>query len=183
MRRLWCAAALSSAVLVLSACSSSSTDASSAPAAPAAGVSPAAGAPAPTAAGAPASAAAEAPASAATPAAGALGEDAKAICDQAARVGAEAGKTFAADRQILADAASSKDAAVAAQAKEKTSRDVQNYSDALVDMATLAGDPELKKALSGMGKKVAALKGDVRKLDAGKLADLRDDLAEACGTD
>ncbi|WP_305788836.1 hypothetical protein [Symbioplanes lichenis] len=170
MRRLLCAAALTSVVL-LGACSSS---AGSAPtvSAPGAGVSPAAG---PSAA----------PESSSNAAAGdkALSDDSKAICDQAARVGAEAGKTFVADLQLLIDAESAKDAASAAQAKEKTSRDVQNYSDALVDMASLANDPELKQALSGMGKQVAKLKGDVRKLDADALAALQDDLAEACGTD
>jgi hypothetical protein len=68
-----------------------------------------------------------------------------------------------------------------AKAKQKTTRDMENYSFALKDMAKLASDPALKAALSDMGAQVTALKGDVRKIDADRLTKLGETLDKACG--
>ncbi|WP_067497141.1 hypothetical protein, partial [Actinoplanes sp. TFC3] len=102
-----------------------------------------------------------------------------AICDQAARIGGDAAKTFAADLKLLKDAKSA-DADAAAQVDQKTTRDVQNYAAALADMAKLTTDAKLKKTLAGMGKQISALDGDVRKLNPDKLAGLQEDLSKAC---
>ncbi|MEV8508082.1 hypothetical protein AB0368_25135 [Actinoplanes sp. NPDC051475] len=170
MRRLLCATALSGALL-LGACS---TDKS---AGTPAGTTPAAGAGS-------SAAAALAPAASSDPAGGdaALKGNTEAICTQAAKTGGDSAKNFAQDLKLLIDAESAQDQDAVAKAKEKTSRDVENYSFALADMAKLASDPELKKALAAMGKQVSALKGDVRKLDAAKLEGLQETLAKACGT-
>jgi hypothetical protein len=58
---------------------------------------------------------------------------------------------------------------------------VQNYSFALADMAKLTTDPALKKALTSMSDEVVALKGDVTKIDAGKMSELTATLDKACG--
>ena len=178
MRRLLCLTALSSALL-LGACSTDKADDTSAAATPAAGATGAAtDASAPAAGGAPASG---------KPAAGkgdaALKGNTEAICLQAEKTGGDAARNFAADLKLLIDAESAQDKDAVAKAKEKTSRDVENYSFALTDMSKLASDPELKKALAAMSKQVSALKGDVRKLDAEKLERLQETLAKACGTD
>ncbi|UQU63580.1 hypothetical protein COUCH_31970 [Couchioplanes caeruleus] len=176
MRRLLCAAVLSSALL-LTACS---TDKS---AEPSAAGTPVAGAGS-SSAGAPASGGSPAPrSSAAGKGDAALKGNTKAICDQAAKTGGDAAKNFAQDLKLLIDAESAQDKAAVAAAKAKTTRDVQNYSFALGDMAKLASDPQLKKALGVMSKQVSALKGDVRKLDAEKLDGLQETLSKACGTD
>lgn len=185
MRRLLTATALSGALL-LGACSSESPSA----APPAGGVVPA---PAPGGAspGGPPSGGASSGGSSsgaaasggAAAAGGALGNDTRAFCDQASRVGAEAGRTFATDLRLLTDAETAEDAAVAAKAREKTTRDVQNYASALLDMAGLANDARLKEALSQMAKQVSAIEGDVRKMDADKLAGLQAGLTAVCGSD
>ena len=112
----------------------------------------------------------------------ALSGNTAAICAQAGRVTTQFGKTFAEDVRLLIDASSKSDPAAADQAKKKTSRDVASYSFALGDMSKLAGDARVAKALGEMSRQVNALKGDVRKLDETKLADLSDRLDEACGT-
>ncbi len=165
MRRLLIPTA---ALLVLSACTSGSSGSSPAPA----GV-----APAPAAGSAAPSASPEAPRDTA------LRDDTRAICDQAERVGADAGRNFVADLKLLADAESAEDAAAATKAREKTTRDVQNYASALLDMAGLANDAGLKEALSQMAKEVSAIEGDVRKMDADKLAALQGELTAVCGSD
>ena len=111
----------------------------------------------------------------------ALSGNSKAICRQAAKTGGDAGKNFAQDLKLLIDAESAQDADLVAKAKAKTSRDVENYSFALTDMSKLAAEPTLKAALADMGKQVTALKGDVRKLDADRLAKLQETLDKACG--
>lgn len=183
MRRLLTMTALSGALL-LGACSSGSSDSPASPAAaPAPSSTSADGAvPAPAAApGGATSAAATASRGASSGGDAALRDDTRAICAQASRLGAEAGKNFAGDLRLLIDAESAQDPSAAARVREKTTRDVQNYSSALVDMAGLASDPELKKALSQMAKQVSAIEGDVRKMDADKLAGLQDDLTAVCG--
>ncbi|BFU46421.1 hypothetical protein [Krasilnikovia sp. MM14-A1004] len=127
-----------------------------------------------------------APAAGATPSRAAAGDAAlkgnsAAICDQATTTGAHAGATFAQDLKLLIDAESGQDSAAVSQARAKTTRDVQNYAYALADMGKLASEPDLKKALTTMSKQVGALKGDVRKLDATKLAALQTTLDKACG--
>jgi PBP1b-binding outer membrane lipoprotein LpoB len=110
----------------------------------------------------------------------ALSEDTEAICAQASRTSNEFGKTFAEDYQLLIKAAAeSKEAK--ARAQEKVSRDLENFSFALLDMSKLAADPTVKKALSAMGAQVTALKGDVSKVDEKKLAGLHSVLDKACG--
>jgi hypothetical protein len=119
---------------------------------------------------------------AAGPSAGdaALAGNTDAICDQAAKTGGEFAATFAQDLKLLIDAESAQDNAQAAKVKAKTSRDVDNYAFALADMSKLAADPALKRALADMSQQVSVLKGDVRKLDAKKLAALRTTLDSAC---
>jgi hypothetical protein len=180
MRRLLCAAVLSSALL-LGACStdkSSDTSPAATPAAPAS-----AGAPASGVGGSPVPGSSAAGSSASGKGDAALKGNTKAICAQAAKTGGDAAKNFAQDLKLLIDAESAQDKAAVAAAKAKTTRDVENYSFALGDMAKLASEPELKKALGAMSKQVSALKGDVRKLDAEKLDGLQETLSKACGTD
>ncbi|MFI5938583.1 hypothetical protein [Actinoplanes sp. NPDC051494] len=177
MRRLLCVTAL----LLLSACSSPSEDAAAPTAAPSQAQAAPAASTAPTAPGS-SSASAAAPDAPAASGDAALKNDTDAICTQASKTSAAAGKTFAADIKLLIEAESGKDAASIGQAQGKTARDVDNFSFALVDMANLASDPELKTVLSEMAKEVASLKGDVRKLDAEKLAGLQESLAKVCGT-
>jgi hypothetical protein len=110
----------------------------------------------------------------------ALSEDTEAICAQASRTSNEFGKTFAEDYQLLIKAAAESQEAKA-KAQEKVSRDLENFSFALLDMSKLAADPTVKKALSAMGAQVTALKGDVSKVDEKKLADLHGVLDKACG--
>ncbi len=110
----------------------------------------------------------------------ALAGNTGAICDQAAKTGGEFAATFAQDLKLLIDAESAQDKAQAAKVKAKTSRDVDNYAFALADMSKLAADPALKRALADMSQQVSVLKGDVRKLDAKKLAALRTTLDSAC---
>ena len=178
MRRLLCVTALSSALL-LGACSTDKSADTSAAATPTVGAaSTAAEAPAPGGSGAPASGR---PATGAGDAA--LKGNTEAICLQAEKAGGEAARNFAADLKLLIDAESAQDKDAVTKARQKTTRDVQNYSFALADMSKLASDPQLKKALAAMAKQVSALKGDVRKLDAEKLEGLQNTLAKACGTD
>jgi ABC-type phosphate transport system substrate-binding protein len=110
----------------------------------------------------------------------ALSGNTKAICDQAARTGTSFGQTFIADLQLQIDAAS-KGAAAKAQAQQKIDRDVSNYSSALSGMAKLADDKALKSALTQMSKQVKALKGDVTKINATKMARITATLDSACG--
>ncbi|WP_430782228.1 hypothetical protein [Actinoplanes sp. G11-F43] len=110
----------------------------------------------------------------------ALSEDTEAICAQAGRTSASFGKTVAEDSRLLAQAAG-EGAEAKARAREKATRDVENFSFALLDMSKLAGDPAVKKALATMGAQVTALKGDVTKIDDKKLAQLKSTLDKACG--
>lgn len=109
-----------------------------------------------------------------------LAGDTDAICDQAARTAGQFAATFAQDLKLLIEAQSAQDTAQATRVKQKTSRDVDNYSYALADMSKLAADPTLKRALGEMSKQVAVLKGDVRNLDQAKLAALQATLDSAC---
>ncbi|GAA2600100.1 hypothetical protein GCM10010435_94400 [Winogradskya consettensis] len=174
MRRLLCVTALSGALL-LGACSSSSSDSAAAPAQ--ADASPSAG----VVSSAPEATSATSAAASSSGGDAALKGDTAAICTQAAKTGGEAARNFAADVKLLIDAQSAQDADAVTKAKEKTTRDVENYSYALADMAKLTSDPALKRALTAMGKQVSTLKGDVRKLDAEKLAGLQETLSKACG--
>ena len=177
MRRLLIATAVSGALLLTGACSSDKTD----------DTPTAAGAPTSATSGAATAGDGAAPATSADPSAqkdadAALKGNTKAICDQAGKVSGDAGSRFAQDLKLLIDAESAQDKDLVAKAKEKTTRDVENYSFALTDMSKLASDKDLKKALASMGKQVNALKGDVRKLDAEKLGALQTTLDKACGT-
>ncbi len=178
MRRLLAAAAMTGLALI-AGCSSQ----------PEAGATPGPAA-APPVAPAPGSAGPARPAgeSAGGPTAGAGGDAAlagntAAICDQAVRTGGDFAKTFAANLKLQIDAASADDPAAVQQARQKSARDVQNYSYALKDLSGLAADPAVKAALADMSKQVNALKGDMRKLDEAKLTGLRTTLDKACGQD
>ncbi len=175
MRRLLCATAVSGAFLLLGA-GCSADDPATTTAAPTPVTS---GATAPAAAGGATGSAA----ATAAPQSGdaALSGNTAAICQQAAKTGGDAAKNFAQDLKLLIDAESAQDADQVAKAKAKTTRDVQNYSYALTDMSKLAADPALKAALADMGKQVTALKGDVMKIDAGRLTKLQETLDRACG--
>jgi hypothetical protein len=175
MRRLLCATALSGTVLLLgSGCSSDEPGTTAAP-------PPAASAAAPATSGGATASAPAAKGGAGDAGDAALSGNSDAICQQAAKTSGDAAQNFAQDLKLLIDAESAKDADQVAKAKAKTSRDVENYSYALTDMAELAADPALKSALADMGKRVKALEGDVRKLDAAQLTKLRDTLDQACG--
>ena len=118
--------------------------------------------------------------SAAASADAALAGNTKAICAQAARASSNFGTVFIADLKLQIEAAG-KGAAAEQQARQKTTRDVQNYSFALADMAKLTTDSQLKKALTQMSKQVTALKGDVTKINADKMSELTATLDKACG--
>jgi hypothetical protein len=159
--------------LLLTGCSADQPEASAPAGAPsAAGVSVPEG-------GAPASGGVDAPAGP-DAAAGdaALSEDSEAICEQATRTSTGFGKTFAENLQLISSAT---DKPARKQAKAKATRDVQNFSFALLDMSQLASEPELKKALGAMGAEVKALSGDLDKIDDKKLAKLQATLDKACG--
>lgn len=112
----------------------------------------------------------------------ALAGNTQAICDQAAKVTAQFGKTFADDVKLLIEAAAADNAAERTKEAElKTARDVQSYSFALKDLGELVADPKVKTALTSMSEEVTALKGDVRKLDAERLGGFSDDIDKACG--
>jgi hypothetical protein len=176
MRRLLCATALSGALVLLGAGCSDGGSGENTTAAPTPAVSGAA-ASAATGGGATASA------GAALPGAGdaALSGNTQAICQQAGQTGSNAAKNFAQDLQLLIEAESAQDKDLVAKARQKTTRDVENYSYALRDMAKLAADRKVKAALADMGKQVADLDGDVRKIDSARLARLRETLDKACG--
>lgn len=113
----------------------------------------------------------------------ALSGNSAAICEQATKTRADAARNFVLDLKLLIDAESAQDADRVAKAKAKSTRDVENFSYALADMAKLASEPGLKQALTEMSRQVTALKGDVRKVDAAQLARLQDTLDRACGKD
>ncbi|MBW6436551.1 hypothetical protein KZ829_22675 [Actinoplanes hulinensis] len=138
------------------------------------------GDPAPTAAGPTPAVAGSAAATTEKPTDTALAEDTEAICAQASRTSTSFGTTFAEDYQLLIKAAA-EGAEAKAKAQEKVTRDVENFSFALLDMSKLASDAELKKALAAMGAQITALKGDVAKIDDKKLAALHATLDKACG--
>jgi hypothetical protein len=176
MRRLLLAAAISAVVLGAAGCS---TDAPTP-----------AGTPAPAPGGASTAVTASVDVAAAKPGGAGTGKNAgdaalsgntSAICNQATKTGGDFAATFAQDLKLLVDAESSQDKNLAAKAKQKTGRDVENYSFALGDLSRLAADPTVKNALGTMAKQVTALKGDVRKLDDSKLDALRTTLDRACG--
>jgi len=110
----------------------------------------------------------------------ALSRDTKAICEQADRTGTAFGSALTADLKLQLDA-KGKGAAATAQAKQKLSQDVSNYSYALGDMSKLAGDPTLKSTLKQMSGQVTAFSGDLTKIDATRLSQLSDTLDRACG--
>ncbi|GAA4962226.1 hypothetical protein [Actinoplanes utahensis] len=110
----------------------------------------------------------------------ALSADTEAICDQASRTSTAFGKTVVENRVLLTRAgAESREAQ--AKAREKVTRDVQNFSFALLDMSKLTADAEVKKALATLGAQVTALKGDIAKFDDKRLTDLHGTLDKACG--
>jgi hypothetical protein len=180
MRRLLLAAAIGAVVLGTAGCSIDKT--------PSAAVTPQAAAPAGAGASLPGGAS-SAPANGSKPggAAGANAGDAalagntQAICNQAAKTGGQFGSMFAQDLKLLIDAESAKDQDLSGKVKQKTARDVENYSFALNDLSKLAADPTVKQALADMSRQVTALKGDVRKIDDKKLDGLRATLDKACG--
>ncbi|GLW35460.1 hypothetical protein [Actinoplanes regularis] len=171
MRRHAAAAAALSFALLAAGCSGS--DQESTTAAP----TPATGSSGTTAAAGPAGAADPAVAASAD---AALSADTEAICGQAARTSTNFGTNFAADYKNLIGAAA-QGAEAKSRAQEKVTRDVDGYAYALLDMSKLAADPALKKALATMGAQVTALKGDIAKLDAEKLANLHATLDQVCG--
>ncbi|AGZ39824.1 hypothetical protein [Actinoplanes friuliensis] len=173
MRRLLCATAVSGALLLGAGCSTDKS-AETTTVAPTSAASAAAG---------PAEGAVTASAGAGQAGAGdaALSGNTDAICQQAAKTGGDSAKNFAEDRKLLKAAKSSKDKDQVAKAKEKATRDVENYSFALKDMSELTTDKKLKATLADMSKQVAALKGDVTKLDSAQLTKLNDTLGKACG--
>jgi hypothetical protein len=155
------------------------------------GDKPDTGTPAPTAGGvsAPATAAGTAAPGAAVPTADpsvaasgdkALSANTKAICAQADRTTKNFGQTFLADLKVQIDAAS-QGAEAKAEAQQKIDRDVQSFSAALQNMGTLTADPQLKNALTAMGKQVTALKGDLTAFNAEKMGSLTSTLEKACG--
>ena len=109
-----------------------------------------------------------------------LSGNTKEICAQAERASTSFGEIFIADLKLQIEAAGKGEQAKR-QATEKVSRDVQNYSFALADMAGLTTDPALKKALTEMSAQVKALKGDVTKINAEKMSALTARLDKACG--
>lgn len=176
MRRNLAALAVLGTLLGLAGCSdkAGSTDDAAAPASSAvAGVTGAAGATG-TVTTAPVDPAVAASADAA------LSGNTKAICAQAARTSTTFGQAFIADLRLQIDAAS-KGAEAKTQAEQKITRDVQNYSYALADMAKLTTDPALKTALTQMSKQVTALKGDLTKINSDKMSALTATLDGACG--
>ncbi len=110
----------------------------------------------------------------------ALSQDSKAICAQADRTGTTFGDTFIADLKLQLDA-KNKGAQAKAEAKQKISQDVSNYSYALADMSKLASDAKLKSALKQMSDQVTAFAGDVSKINADQMSRLSDTLDQACG--
>ncbi|MEU4222636.1 hypothetical protein, partial [Actinoplanes sp. NPDC026623] len=111
----------------------------------------------------------------------ALSGNTGAICQQAAKTSGDAVRNFALDLKLRIDAESSQDKNLVAKAKEKTSRDVENFAYALKDMSELAADAKLKAALASMSSQVTALKGDVSKVDSARMVKLRATLDKACG--
>jgi hypothetical protein len=171
MRRLLLAAAVGAVVLGAAGCSTDKTP--TATATPPVGFTPQPGASAPAGAAKPGAAGATGDA--------ALSGNTQAICNQAAKTGGQFGSMFAQDLKLLIDAESAKDTDMSGKVRQKTARDVENYSFALNDMSKLAADPVVKQALADMSKQVTALKGDVRKIDDKKLDKLRGTLDQACG--
>ncbi|RAK39962.1 hypothetical protein B0I29_104504 [Actinoplanes lutulentus] len=178
---LYAVAGLSALLLAVGGCSGGDSGTSAAPAA-GAGSTAAAG----TAAEATSTAAVTDPGAAADPAASkvagktgdaALAADTEAICAQASRTSAQFGKIFIEDyNRVLELSGQAK-----TDAEQKATRDVENFSYALLDMSKLAADSGLKKALAAMGDQVTALKGDLADLDDKKLAGLHATLDKACG--
>jgi hypothetical protein len=175
MRRLLSVTAVTAALLFGAGCSADNPAGTTA-----AGTPAASGAAAPAVSSAPSAPGAGTPS---VPSGGdaALSGNTGAICQQAAKTGGEAAKNFAQDLKLLIDAETAQDADQVAKVKAKTTRDVENYSYALRDMAKLAADPKLKAALADMGQQVTALQGDVLKIDAAQLTKLQDTLDQACG--
>jgi hypothetical protein len=180
MRRLLLAAAIGAVVLGTAGCSTDDKTPSAA-ATPQVGVSVGAGATLPAGASAPANGSKPGGAAGANAGDAALAGNTQAICNQAAKTGGQFGSMFAQDLKLLIDAESAKDQDLSGKVKQKTARDVENYSFALNDLSKLAADATVKQALADMGKQVTALKGDVRKIDDKKLDSLRATLDKACG--
>lgn len=109
----------------------------------------------------------------------ALSADSTAICAQASRTAASFGKTFLADLKAQQDA-EKQGAQAKSEAEQKLSQDVASYSSALAGMSTLAGDAKLKAALKSMSTQVKALKGDLTKINATKMAGIAANLDKAC---
>ena len=175
MRRLLATAA-SGAVLLLGAGCSTDPDAA-APVVPPAGASASAG----VSAAAPGGASSGASAGAQPAGDAALSSNTEAICTSASKAGGAAAVTFAADLKLLVDASSSQDPDAAAKARQKVERDVDQWSFALADLSNLVSDKAVKKALGDLSKEVGALKGDIQKIDSGKVAALQEKLDKAGG--
>jgi hypothetical protein len=179
MRRLLLAAAIGAVVLGAAGCSTDKTP--GATATPPAGATPGTAASLPAVASAPPNGSKPGGATGANAGDAALSGNTQAICNQAAKTGGQFGAMFAQDLKLLIDAESAKDKDLSGKVKQKTTRDVENYSFALNDLSKLAADPTVKQALADMGKQMTALKGDVRKIDDAKLDKLRATLDKACG--
>jgi hypothetical protein len=110
----------------------------------------------------------------------ALSQDTKAICAQADRTTTSFGTALTADLKLQLDA-KGKGAAATAEARQKLTQDVSNYSYALGDMSKLAGDATLKSTLKQMSDQVTGFSGDLTKLDVTRLSQLSDTLDRACG--
>jgi hypothetical protein len=110
----------------------------------------------------------------------ALSSDTRAICQQADRTSASFGDTLTADLKLRLDA-KGRGAPARAEAEQKLTQDVTNYSYALNDMSKLAGDATLKSTLKQMSDQVKAFSGDTSKINAARLSELSDTLGKACG--
>jgi hypothetical protein len=104
-----------------------------------------------------------------------------AICNQASKTSGDFAATLDQNTKLASDAASAKDEVAKQRAEQKMTRDVQNYSYALIDMSKLAGDQTVSIALKGLGDQVAKFTTDAAKMDAKQLADIRASLDKACG--
>jgi hypothetical protein len=180
MRRLFIAAA-AGAVLAAAGCSTA-PDANATP-----GVTLPAGATSPAAAGTGAATGPTPPSPkpALTGKAGdtALAGNTLAICNQVQKMTGQFASMWGQDRKLLEDAKNAKDQPdLVSKVQEKSTRDVDNYAFALTDMSKLVADAKVKQALADTSKQVTALRGDVQKIDQGKLDGWSAGLRKACVT-
>ena len=109
-----------------------------------------------------------------------LSAQARAVCQQARQAGITFGKNFLADLQSRFEAAD-KGAAARSKAQAKIDRDVEEYSQALADLAKLTTDSALKQALKQMSKQVIAFKGDIAEINQDETSAITATLDKACG--